>query len=316
DLETRVEAIGTTRARRAVEITPLASGRVTEITFHAGKIVKAGEVLLRLGDDIERADFAEAKAHLVEARSALERAKSLKRTSAVSGEIVDRQIVAVATGQANHDRSLRRLRDRSVTAPFAGTTGVSRVELGARIEGGDMVTTLDDLSSIEIEFAVPEGQFGQIRTGQPIVANAAAFPGRSFNGAIGSLDSRIDPVGRSFKVRALVSNPQRLLPAGMFMHLVVVLDVRRALTVPEEAVVVEGEQAFVFTVAGSETGERASRRSVTLGKRSIGFVEILAGVEEGDDVVTRGVQRVRDEGPVRRADVSGGEAKKQRVTKE
>lgn len=302
DIEMLVEAVGSTRARRAVEITPLAPGRVTEITFKSGKTVAAGEVLLRLDDDIQRADLVEAKARLTEARSALARAQSLKKTSAVSDEAVDKLVATLATAQANHDRTASRLRDRTVTAPFAGTVGFTRVELGARVEDGDTVTTLDDLTSVEIEFSLRESLFGRIGAGQRIVADAAAFPGLSFEGAIERIDSRIDPIGRAFKVRAVVANPNRVLPAGMFMHLAVVLEARRALTVPEEAIVVDGSQAFVYTVVDGGEGPRAERRNVTLGQRGFGRVEVVTGVAEGEEVVVRGVQRARDGAPVRRAD--------------
>jgi membrane fusion protein (multidrug efflux system) len=325
DIETRIDAVGSTRARRAVKMTPLAPGRVTEITFQAGKVVKAGEVLLRLDNDIERADLIEAKARLVEARSALQRARSLKRTSAVAEETVDRQVAALATAQATHDRTVRRLRDRTIIAPFAGTVGFSGVELGARVEDGDTITTLDDLSSVEIEFSLPEGLFGRIKPQQRVVADATAFPDRIFNGVIETINSRIDPVSRSFKARALVANPQRLLPAGMFMHLAVVLDARRALTVLEEALVVDGEKTFVFAIVkggqrktadgkqnkeSKNNSERAARRVVELGQRSFGFVEITDGIVEGDDIVIRGVQRVRDGAPVRRAKAERGDAPK------
>ena len=147
--------------------------------------------------------------------------------------------------------------------------------------------------------------FGRIAPGQRIVADASAFPGRSFEGSIEAIDSRIDPVGRAFKARALIANPDRLLPGGMFMHLAVVLDARRTLTVPEEAIVVDGSQAFVFTVIKGDKGERAVRREVTLGQRSFGHVEIAAGVAQDEAVVVRGVQRIRDGAPVRRADSVG-----------
>ena len=301
DIETLIEAVGSTRARRAVEITPLASGRITKITFHAGKAIDAGEVLLRLDDDIQRADLIEAEARLTEARSALKRAQSLKQSSAVSESTVDRLVTALATAQADQERAARRLRDRTVTAPFAGIVGFPRVDLGARVEDGDTVTTLDDLSLVEIEFSVPENLFARIEPGQRIVADATAFPGRSFEGTIETIDSRIDPVARAFRARALVANPNLVLPAGMFMHLAIVLDARRALTVPEEAIVVDGSQAFVFAVTKDEKGERVERRDVTIGQRSFGHVEIVAGIAEGEQVVIRGVQRVRDGAPVRRA---------------
>jgi membrane fusion protein (multidrug efflux system) len=306
DIETLADAVGSTRARRAVEITPLAPGRIIELAFVAGKSVKAGEVLLRLDDDIQRADLLEARARLAEAGSALQRARSLKRTSAVADETVDRLVSALATAQAEHDRATRRLRDRTITAPFTGTVGFTQVELGARVEDGDTITTLDDLSSVEIEFSLPEALFGRIKPGQRVFADASAVPERRFAGTIETIDSRIDPVGRSFKVRALVANPEQLLPAGMFMHISVILEARRAITVAEEAIVVDGEQAFVFVVVADDAGkgdngERAVRRDVTLGQRSFGHVEIVDGVSEGEQVIVRGVQRVRDGRSVLRA---------------
>ncbi len=301
DLETVVEAVGSTRARRAVEITPLAAGRVTAIVFKAGQSVKAGEVLLRLDDEIQRADLIEAEARLKEARAALQRANSLKKNSAVAEASVDTLIAALATAEATRERATRRLRDRTVTAPFAGVVGFSRVEVGARVEDGDTVTTLDDLSQVEIEFSAPENLFGRIDVGQRIVADATAFPGRSFAGTVAIIDTRIDPLGRAFKVRALVDNPDLTLPAGMFMHLSVLLEARRALTVPEEAIVVDVSQAFVYAVTSKDGKDVAERREVTIGQRGFGYVEIVAGVADGEEVVVRGVQRVRDGVPVTRA---------------
>jgi membrane fusion protein (multidrug efflux system) len=300
-LETAVDAVGSTRARRAVEITPLATGRVTEIGFRAGKQVKQGDVLLRLDNDIQRANLIEAEARLKEAASALGRARSLRESSAVSAAAVDKLVATLATAQAEQERAARHLRDRYVVAPFDGVVGYARVELGARVEEGDPVTTLDDLSVVEIEFALPEGLYGRIAPGQRIVADATAFPGRTFAGAIETIDSRIDPVSRSFKARAVVANPDNVLPAGMFMHLAVVLDTKQALTVPEEAIVVDGSQAFVFAVVPRGDGLAAERRDVTIGQRAFGHVEIVSGLAPGEDVITRGVQKARDGVPVRRA---------------
>ena len=300
-LDTAVDAVGSTRARRAVEITPLATGRVTEINFHAGQQVRQGDVLLRLDNDIQRANLIEAEARLKEAASALGRARSLRESSAVSAAAVDKLVAALATAQAEQERAARLLRDRYVVAPFAGVVGFSRVELGARVEDGDPVTMLDDLSLVEIEFALPEGLYGRIAPGQRIVADATAFPGRTFAGTIETIDSRIDPVSRAFRVRAVVANPDNVLPAGMFMHLAVVLDTKQALTVPEEAIVVDGSQAYVLVVAKRGDGLVAERRDVTIGQRAFGDVEIVAGLEAGEEIVTRGVQKARDGAPVRRA---------------
>lgn len=290
ELHNRVEAVGTTRASRAIEVVPLASGRVVELLFEAGDMVAAGAPLVRLDDDIERADLAEAEALLREKELALERARTLRSTAAVSQATIDQLVAERATAQARVDRAARRLADRVVEAAFAGTVGLRRVDVGARVDDDTVLTTLDDLEAMEVAFQLPERLFGEIAPGQSVQARSAAFQERVFAGAIATLDSRIDVATRSFAVRAVLPNPDRALPAGMFMHLELVVASRMALVVPEEAILVTGDRAFVFAV---EEG-RAKRTEVVLGQREVGHVEIVSGLDAGARVVVEGLQRVRD----------------------
>lgn len=296
-LENRIEAVGTTLARRAVEIVPMASGRVTEMKFEPGSRVSKGDVIARLDDEIQMADLAEAEARLAEAELALERARTLGKTKTVSVASIEQLTAALASAQSGLDRARRRYADRAIEAPFDGVLGLNRVEVGARVSEGNTITTLDDLSQIEIEFSLPETVFGQIRPGLDIKADAAAFPGREFAGTIATIDSRVDPVSRSFKVRARLPNDDLALPAGMFMHLAIVRDARDAITIPEEAIVVEGDATTVFLFADG----KALKRDVKVGSRQFGSVEVLDGLAAGDPVVTRGVHRLRDGMPVRDA---------------
>ena len=163
-----------------------------------------------------------------------------------------------------------------------------------------MIATLDDRDTIELEFSLPETVFGEVRGGLPVDATAAAFLGRHFTGTVTLIDNRIDAVGRAFKLRAELPNPDLLLPAGMFMQLAVELERRDAVTIPEEAVVVEGDQAYVFLIANG----KATRRDVKLGLREPGIVEITHGLKTGDLVITRGIQRVREGSPVEASQIS------------
>ena len=294
-IEDRIEAVGTTLARRAIEIVPMAAGRVVEISFKPGEAVAPGQVLVRLDDDIQRADLAEAQARFAEARLALERADTLARSNTVSKASIEQLTAALAIAQAQLDRARRRLADRRVKAPFAGIVGLTRVETGMRLDDRTVITTLDDLAEVEVEFALPETVFGKIRTGLPVKAATAAFPGREFNGTITTIDSRIDTVSRSFKVRAIMPNKDLTLPAGMFMHLAVIVDTRLGLMIAEEAITAKGQSSSVFVVADG----KAVRRTVTLGKRELGRVEITDGLAPGDLVVVRGIQRLRDGAEVR-----------------
>lgn len=290
----RVEAVGTTLSRRAIEIVPLASGRVEEIAFEPGQFVEAGDVLVRLDDDIERADLAEAEAKLQQTVLALRRARALREKNAVPEATVDQLVAEEASGRAEVDRARRRLADRTVRAPFAGVVGLRRVDLGARVDENTVLTTLDDRSEMEIEFSLTESFYGQIYPGQPVVATSVAFPGRSFEGTVATIDSRVDPTSRAFKVRARLPNPDLTLPAGMFMHVAVALESRDAIMIPEEAVVVQGSRTFVYVV---EDG-RAKVRLIEVGHREPGFVEAVKGLAAGETVVVRGTERLRDGIPV------------------
>jgi membrane fusion protein, multidrug efflux system len=293
-LRRRVEAVGTTLARQAVDIVPLTSGRVVGIEFAPGERVTAGTVLVRLDDEIEQAEVAEARAALREADLAHERATKLRSNNTVAQATVDDLKAALDGAQARLDGALRRLADRTVRAPFAGIVGLRQVDVGARVDDDTVLTTLDDLSEVEVEFAVPEIFYGQIEHGQTVTVSGVAFGDRRFAGKVATIDSRIDRVARSFVVRAVLPNPDLSLPAGMFMHVELILAEREALTIPEEAVLAEGRTTFVFA---TEDG-RAVRRDIELGQRDLGRVEVVAGLAAGESVVASGLQRLRDGAPV------------------
>jgi membrane fusion protein (multidrug efflux system) len=286
----RIEAVGSTLARQAVDIVPLSSGRVAEIAFAPGERVEQGAVLVRLDDQAEQAAVAEAAANLREAELALQRAQKLRTNNTVAQATVDELEAAYLGAKARLDAAQKRLTDRTVRAPFAGVVGIRRVDIGARVDDNTVLTTLDDLAEIEIEFSVPEIFFGRVRQGQPIQATTTAYPGRTFSGKIATIDSRIEQVSRAFRVRAVLPNPDLKLPAGMFMHVTVVLEERPAVLIPEQAVLAEGDSTFVYAVQDG----RAQRREVRLGQREAGTVEVLDGVAAGETVVRAGLQRLRD----------------------
>jgi membrane fusion protein (multidrug efflux system) len=291
----RIEAVGSTLARQAVDIVSLTSGRIVELRFRPGERVEAGDVLVRLDDAAEQAGAAEARAALREAELALDRARKLRANNTIAQATVDELEAAYLGALARLDAAEKRLADRSVEAPFSGVVGIRQVDMGARVDEDTVLTTLDDLSEVEIEFSVPEIHFGRVQRGQAVSGTSSAFPGRTFAGRIETIDTRIGQVSRAFRVRAVLPNPDLVLPAGMFMHVGVVLEERPAVLIPEEAVVAEGDSTFVFTVED----QRAARRPVRLGQRTAGTVEVLDGVTVDEAVVRSGLQRLRDGVPVR-----------------
>ncbi|WP_111732809.1 efflux RND transporter periplasmic adaptor subunit [Roseovarius amoyensis] len=293
-LSRTVEAVGTTRARLSVDIVPQADGRLVEIAITPGAQVEKGQVLARLDDVIERADLAEAEARENETARALERARQLLGSNAISQATLEDSIARLAEARAQLDRARQRLQDRTITAPFAGVVGLAEIDPGARVSAGDVLARLDDLDDVIVEFALPETLFAEARVGLRISAASAAFPGRSFDGHIAAVDTHIDQVSRAFRARAVIPNPDRALPAGMFMSLTLTLSEAEKLVVPEAAILFQAAETYVFTV---EDGI-ARRMPVTTGLRKNGVVAIESGIEPGTPVIVRGLQRVRDGQPV------------------
>lgn len=289
-LTTRVEAVGSTIARRSVEIVPLAAGRIASLGFTAGDEVAEGQILATLDSDLERADLAEAEASLLKARLELDRGDSLRRSNVTSNATVEDLTANLAIAQAAVDRAQRRLADRTIRAPFPGTVGLTRLDVGAYVTPATVITSLDDLTAVEIDFKAPERLFGIARLGQPIEALSAAYPGRVFSGEVIEIDSRVDAVSRAFALRARVPNMDGALPAGMFMTLAMTLESSDALVIPEQAVVAEAGAASVFVVEGA----RVRRVPITVGRREVGIAEVLSGLTPGAEVVISGVGKLRD----------------------
>ncbi len=290
-----VDAVGTTRARQSVEIVPEDDGRVVELLISPGQTVSRGDILVRLDDDIQRADLAEAEARVIERQQALERVEQLIGSAAVSQATLEDTTARLAEARAQLDRAEQRFANRTITAPFSGIVGLSDVDVGAWIDEGDKITTLDDLSDVEVEFSLPETLFSAVQIGQQIAARSAAFPGRDFEGQIAAIDSRIDPVSRSFRARAIIPNPDRLLPAGMFISLTLILSESDEIVVPEEAIVFQAAETYVFEAKDGIS----TRLRVKTGQRQNGLVSITEGLQDGQQVVIRGLQRVKDGGAIK-----------------
>lgn len=283
-VETHVEAVGTALARKAIDVTALASGRVRTISFRPGQAVKKGDVLVQLDDGAERAAYDEADAAVRETEDAFERAEKLKHNNTVTQATLDKLKTQLDATKARLALARKKLADRTIRASFDGVVGLRQVHEGARIDAETVLTTLDDLEEIEINFSLPEIHFGNIHIGMPVSARTAAFKDRRFDGRVATIDTRIQQASRSFKVRAILQNPDRMIPAGMFMHVSVLVSSGEAVLIPEEAVIAEGEKTFVFTVNNA----KARRQDVTLGQRDKGQVAVVAGLKAGDTVVRMG----------------------------
>jgi membrane fusion protein (multidrug efflux system) len=286
----KIEALGNARANEAVDITSKTSNTVARIRFEEGQRVERGAVLVELDPAQARADLAAAEAALVESRANFERSRALAGSAVLSRSQLDQIEATLKANEARVAAARARLDDQYIRAPFGGRTGLRRVSVGSLVNPGTVITTLDDVGVIKLDFAVPETFVGLMKTGLPVVARSVAFPGRDFTGKVVSVDSRIDPVSRSVLVRAELPNGDGDLKPGMFLSVNLTRETVPSLMLPEQAVVPEQGRAYVYVV---EDGQ-VSRREVQLGRRRTGQVEVLAGLAAGERVVVEGTLKVRD----------------------
>jgi membrane fusion protein (multidrug efflux system) len=284
----RVEAIGTLVANESVELTATVTDTISAIHFDDGDRVEQGQVLVEMTSGEEHAQLEEARATVNEAWRQYQRIKPLVSEGTAAKSLLDERKRDWETAQARLNAIESRLADRLIKAPFDGVTGLRDLSVGALVEPGDLITTLDDDRVMKLEFPVSATYLDVLQPGLAVEATSRAFPGRTFTGSVKSVDSRIDPVTRSVRVRALLPNPERLLKPGMLMYVELLKDPRSALVIPEEALLPLGEQQFVFIVAADNTVEK---RELQIGGRRPGLVEVLQGLATGDQVITHGHSR-------------------------
>ena len=289
-LSLEVEALGTAKASESVDVTAKVSNLVTAIRFDEGQQVRKGEVLVELDGEQARADLAVANAALTESASQLKRSRELYATKVLSDQQIEQIEATYAANQARVAAARSRVNDTVIRAPFDGRVGLRRVSVGSLVAPGTVITTLDDTRAIKLDFIVPERVVAAMRAGLQLEATSVAYPGEVFVGRVDSVDSRVDPATRSVTVRAVVPNDKGLLKPGMFMNVRLSRGEADVLVVPEEALVPEQGDVFVYVVQDGA----ATKRKVTAGQRTIGSVQVTDGLQAGELVVIEGTQKLRD----------------------
>jgi len=286
----RVEALGTTRANDSVDVTASVTEKVVEIRFDDGDAVREGDVLVVLDRSEEEAALSAAQAVHREKRLAFERIERLQSQQVAAQAELDLRRAEFQTAQAEIEVVRAQIGNRTVRAPFDGVVGLRDVSVGALVRPGDVITTLDDVSVMKLDFSVPTVHLEALRPGLAVTARSPALPERRFSGEVSTVATQVDPVTRTVAVRALLPNPDGALRPGLLMEVELDKSPRQALIVPEEALIPRGQRTRVMVV---DAEERVALRDVETGSRRPGEVEILAGLADGERVVTEGHMRLR-----------------------
>src|SRR6185503_12529449 len=183
----------------------------------------------------------------------------------------------------------------TIRAPFSGVLGLRVVSVGDYVkEGADMVN-IESIDPLKVDFRVPETYFRQVQTGQALSISLDSFPGKLYQGRVIAVNPLLDTAGRSVVIRAQVDNTDARLRPGMFARVrLVTRDVQDAMAIPEQAIVPEGDEQYVFRVMDG----KAVRTRVETGQRRDAKVEIVKGLGIDDVVVVAGQIKLRDGTPV------------------
>ncbi|WP_297803585.1 efflux RND transporter periplasmic adaptor subunit [uncultured Brevundimonas sp.] len=300
-----LKVLGVARSVRSVNITSATTELVTRVLFNDGQAVRAGAALVELQTNEEDAAIIQARAQLTQAQREYDRYKLLADRGVAPRVMAENAETALETARAAVRAAEARRGDRVIRAPFSGVLGLTTVTAGTLISPGTVITTLDDLSSVRVDFAVPERFLSTMRAGTALQATADAFPGETFQGRIALMDVRVNEQTRAVTARAEFPNPGGRIRPGMMMRVSVQQGQRQALAVPEAAVQYEGSGAFVYRLAGSGDEIIAQRVEVQTGTVENGFVEIVSGLSASDRIVASGLNRIQPGAPVTEAGKGG-----------
>jgi membrane fusion protein (multidrug efflux system) len=300
-----MEVVGNLKALESIDVTSEVNGIVTEIKFAEGQKVKKDNILFILESSIEKAEISIQNAEvdrwtaLLERRQRLARsAEKLSETNNIARTRLDQLLtdetealaqlqIAKATLKIANNKFYKKI----IRAPFDGIIGLKLKSIGEYLEPGEIITSLDSIDPIEIDFEVPESAISSLKVGTNIKTFSRAWGNEVFTGIIKSIDTRISRDSRSITVRAEINNNELKLKPGMFM--IVKLPVmihKNAIIIPEESVLTDGTQRTVYVINNGIT----KATPVKLGQRLTGEVEVIEGIDANAIVVTGGIQKVRD----------------------
>lgn len=284
-----VEAIGTARAARSAQLFSEVSGRVTAVRFRPGAYVKQGQVLVELDARAERLALQLAEVRVREADQLLARYRRIEDTGALSESQIEAGETALAAAKIERDQAAVELSLRSIRAPFSGHISFSEIDPGDSVTPQTLIAQLDQRSQLYVDFAAPEAVFNRLAAGQTVDIAAFSDPGRTIKARIEAVDSAVELEQRSFQVRTVLDNTGDRFRPGMSFSVRFADSGQVRPSVPEAAVVWDGDGSAVFTVNDG----KAERTPVTISSRRDGSVLLDAPIRRNTLVIIEGVQKVR-----------------------
>lgn len=293
--QSRIEAVGTARARKSAGISAETGGEVSAIYVQAGQRIEAGAVILTLESRQETLALQRAEVAVKNAEQLLTRYQRIDVDGAISDSQIDAAKTAVEASRIELAIAQNNLTERTVIAPFAGYLGLSDIDSGTRITPTDEITQLDDRAVLYVDFDAPEQVFGAVAVGDPLDMQPFADPAATYTAKVLAVNSNVDPNSRAFTVRAQLDNSDDKLRPGMSFRVGFTITGPRYPAIPEAAISWGGDGPYLWEV---EEGI-AKRQPVSIVARTDGLVLVKADFSEGTMIIAKGVQKVREGTPVK-----------------
>lgn len=289
-----LESIGTAVSNESVDITSNVTQIVEKVNFSDCDQVKKGQLLVRLNVDKKLKELSQLEINLKEQEREFKRLARLRGRNVIAERDYDMQESKFLHAKAQVEELKAEIKESSITAPFDGFLGIRNVSVGTLVSPGTIITTLDDIKKIKVDFSVPEKYVLSIKAGTKIQAESSAAQDKKFEGNVIAIVPRISTFSRNVMVRAIIENDDYILKPGMMLKVKVNLNDREVILVSEKCVANIGEKHFVYTIEKLAQHALIKKRFIEIGERQNGLIEVISGISEGDMLVFEGINKLSD----------------------
>ncbi len=300
----QIDTVGSLRAWRGADLSTEAAGLARAVRIQSGQSVAAGQVLVELNADSERAQLQALQAAADLSRTVLARDKEQLAASAVSQATIDADEADLKNKAAQVEQERALVEKKVIRAPFAGRAGIITVMPGQYLNTGDKIVTLQSVDTVYVDFNVPQRELSRVALGAEVNLSVDAWPGRAFAGKVTAISSAVDAGTRNVLVEATVKNPKHELVPGMFAKVGLLVGTKAKLvTIPQAAVAFNPYGATVFVVDQGKDDKGAAALTakqvfITTGATRGDQVAVTKGLSVGDVIVTSGQLKLKNGSPL------------------
>jgi membrane fusion protein (multidrug efflux system) len=305
-----LEAVGTVAGIQSVTVANDSPGDVIKMLFDSGAMVRRGQALVELDARVERAQLQSARARRDIARITAKRARDMYAANAIAKSELDADESTVSSADGDVAGIKAQIEHKIVRAPFDGRAGIRAVNVGQYLPSGTLVTTVDSIGEVWVDFTIPQEQLGELHVGTPVKVVVRGQPAE--DGVISAIDPALDPATRNIRLRATLRNRESALRSGMFVTVTIELPKKLdVVVVPATAIVHApyGDSVFIVedkppwspgtaTTPDGKPIKLARQQFVRLGPTRGDFVAIREGVRAGEPVVSVGGFKLRNNAPI------------------